>query len=245
MSTAININGVTLIPGKEAAKRAGYSADYIARLAREQKIVGTQIDRQWFIDAESLRHFLESARIEKEARKKKLQAERTEERALQEERQQVEEITSNRASGSRLEAVVASGVVMLLGVLVGTSAFGLYQGVTEGDNLVMIPQMARLPIPSANQNQFVEPPAAETQASESLRPQFTEINGAAAFASSTFGEGVLVLSPGTATATTEKIQALFSDPVDVEFVDERTGRVMVRDDTSNTVYPVVIVPHLE
>ncbi|KXJ99765.1 MAG: hypothetical protein UZ19_OD1000263 [Parcubacteria bacterium OLB19] len=57
MSTQIEINGAQLIPLKEAAKRIAYSRDYLAKLAREQKIVATQIGRQWFVDMYSLQTF--------------------------------------------------------------------------------------------------------------------------------------------------------------------------------------------
>ena len=39
MATSIKINGVTLMPIKDAASSISYSRDYVARLAREGKIV--------------------------------------------------------------------------------------------------------------------------------------------------------------------------------------------------------------
>src|SRR3989344_3521251 len=46
------------ITTREAAKLAGYSSDYLARLARLGEIVGRQVGRAWLIEVESLRAYL-------------------------------------------------------------------------------------------------------------------------------------------------------------------------------------------
>lgn len=216
-----------LISGKEAAKKAGYSADYIARLAREQKIVGTQIDRQWFIDVESLRHFLNSAKIEKEARKRKLQEERVKERALREERVAGDTDITSKAHKASLETIIASGVVAVVAVLIGTSAVSLYSSLLGPSNNVAQVNIQNV----ATQGNTL---------SDAIQPIFTEVT--APVASSTYGEGVLLLSPDTSTATVEKVQGMFSDPVEVTLVDGTTGRVIVEEDGQEVVYPVIIVP---
>ena len=43
MSTSFEINNIALVPIKDAAKSVAYSRDYVARLAREKKIVASQI----------------------------------------------------------------------------------------------------------------------------------------------------------------------------------------------------------
>ena len=47
-----------LITTKVAGKLSGYHSDYLARLARSGKIAGKKIGHSWFIDRESLSHFL-------------------------------------------------------------------------------------------------------------------------------------------------------------------------------------------
>ncbi|MBU6214847.1 helix-turn-helix domain-containing protein, partial [Patescibacteria group bacterium] len=46
------------ITTKEAGELSGYSSDYLARLARSEKIAGTRVGHSWFIDRESLMQFL-------------------------------------------------------------------------------------------------------------------------------------------------------------------------------------------
>ena len=48
-----------LITTKDAGELSGYTSDYLARLARSGKIVGTRIGHSWLIDKESLTHFLD------------------------------------------------------------------------------------------------------------------------------------------------------------------------------------------
>ncbi|MBU6388609.1 hypothetical protein KGQ72_01905, partial [Patescibacteria group bacterium] len=47
-----------LITTKDASELSGYTSDYLARLARSGKIVGKRIGHSWFIERESLTHFL-------------------------------------------------------------------------------------------------------------------------------------------------------------------------------------------
>ena len=44
----------SLISAKEAAKRFGYSPDYVAKLARKQDVVGRRVGHAWFVDPSSL-----------------------------------------------------------------------------------------------------------------------------------------------------------------------------------------------
>ncbi|MDB5189452.1 MAG: uncharacterized protein JWL82_409, partial [Parcubacteria group bacterium] len=46
------------IPTKVAAKLSGYNSDYISRLCRERKIVGSQVGRVWFVEKASLEKFI-------------------------------------------------------------------------------------------------------------------------------------------------------------------------------------------
>ena len=68
MLAQVKINGDTFLPIKEAAKLVLYSRDYVARLAREQKIVAMQVERQWFVDTVSLKNFAETAELEQTVR---------------------------------------------------------------------------------------------------------------------------------------------------------------------------------
>jgi len=72
MSQSLVINGKKYIPSGVVAAEVNYSSDYISKLAREERILGTQIGRQWFIEPHSLKTYLAQIKIEKEISKEQL-----------------------------------------------------------------------------------------------------------------------------------------------------------------------------
>ncbi|MCR4276476.1 MAG: helix-turn-helix domain-containing protein, partial [Candidatus Parcubacteria bacterium] len=56
------------ISTREASKRYGYNADYLARLARSGEVVGSQVGRTWLMNRESLDSFFKRQEERKEAR---------------------------------------------------------------------------------------------------------------------------------------------------------------------------------
>lgn len=76
MASSVTINGKEYVPSTTLVRMCGYSADYISKLAREEKVLGTQIGRQWFIEPESLTVFIKKAEIQKEIKKQELRAQR-------------------------------------------------------------------------------------------------------------------------------------------------------------------------
>jgi len=53
----IEIDGVRHAAAAILAAKSGYSRDYIARLARQRRISGRQLGRDWYIDELSFWHF--------------------------------------------------------------------------------------------------------------------------------------------------------------------------------------------
>lgn len=80
MAHSVEIRGVRYVSSNTAGSSIGYSGDYVARLAREQKIRATRIGRQWFVDPISLENFYANANREKQIRQKKLREVRIKER---------------------------------------------------------------------------------------------------------------------------------------------------------------------
>ncbi len=76
MTNVLTINGKEYIQSNRLAREFGYTTDYIGRLAREEKILATQVGRQWFVEPESLRVFSHQAQLEKEIRKEELRQQR-------------------------------------------------------------------------------------------------------------------------------------------------------------------------
>jgi len=81
MSVSVQFNGNKFLSSKEASRVFGYSSDYIARLARQHKIIATRIGHQWFVEPTSLGKFLVESSEETSTRLKKLSVERKLERA--------------------------------------------------------------------------------------------------------------------------------------------------------------------
>jgi excisionase family DNA binding protein len=55
-----------LISTKEASSLSGYNADYLARLCRSGKIVGTRLGRAWLVSQESLEAFVKQQEVKKQ-----------------------------------------------------------------------------------------------------------------------------------------------------------------------------------
>ena len=67
---------------KEAAQLVGYTSDYVARLAREGRIISKKENGRRLIDRDSLKMFELASRAEKQRRQEQLRAERLLERDL-------------------------------------------------------------------------------------------------------------------------------------------------------------------
>ncbi len=68
--------GKQMLPTREAAKRVGFSSDYVSRLVREGRVHGSKIGGAWFVDEGSLRACVEGIELEKQVRAKLLKEER-------------------------------------------------------------------------------------------------------------------------------------------------------------------------
>ncbi len=76
MSKQITVNGRIFEPSATLAKRFGYSLDYVSRLAREEKVKATRVGRQWFVDAISLKNFVDEVALKKDQAREQLRQER-------------------------------------------------------------------------------------------------------------------------------------------------------------------------
>lgn len=124
MAQSLYVNGKRYVPSTELAKRFNYTSDYISKLARDEKILGTRIGRQWFIEPESLHTYIQQLEVEKRIKQEQLSRERKVERetkALSE--------SASRQPVSLGPAVVAAGqslAVVLCGALIGVMALMVY-----------------------------------------------------------------------------------------------------------------------
>jgi|GEM_PF-3225607 len=64
------------VPASVAAREVGYTCDYITRLARVGDIVAKKIGRQWYVDLDTAKYFVQRAALKEAKRKEKLRTAR-------------------------------------------------------------------------------------------------------------------------------------------------------------------------
>ena len=77
MTDEISSDGLRYVSAAEAALKCDLHRDYIARLAREGKVQGRRVGRNWYINEDSLKSFVIKQAYRREIRKKSLSSERT------------------------------------------------------------------------------------------------------------------------------------------------------------------------
>ncbi len=105
----------------EAGKKFGYTHDYIARLAREKKIIATRVGREWFVDGNSLQSFIKKTDDAKKIHAEKVRSERLQERVDLGVRGASLRVLS--AQSSRVAVLARTGVVVCLVVILGAFFF--------------------------------------------------------------------------------------------------------------------------
>ncbi len=81
MAQLANFENINYISSVEAGKQFGYTNDYVARLAREKKILATRVGRQWFVEAQSVESFIKKTDNAKKVHAVSVRNERLLERA--------------------------------------------------------------------------------------------------------------------------------------------------------------------
>ncbi len=250
MSTAVEINGLSLIPIREAAVRVSYSRDYVARLAREGKIVASQVGRQWFVDLTSLEKFSAEASALEEVRKQELRAERKRELIAKESLSVLDAVVAEKMKRQRFDAAVVTVAVMCLGLFTGVGVYTAayipgspLEDISDALAVVSAPLHSKAPAsPEA-----VLPVVAEEHSTLLLstvveQPVFvtesetTRVDGGLS--------GILVMTKGAAVSTEEEVAELFSDEVSVEFTALNTGVITYGEGEAAKEYPFVRVPHV-
>jgi len=220
MSELLEINGESFIPSKIAAKKAGYTSDYVARLAREKKIAASKVGKTWFVSEKSLQKFIQEAEGEKLRRRQELSEERREEQkkfvpVMKEHERPI-------STEGKFLALAQTVAILALGIFAGTSGY-----------FVSTDQVATVQKPSAEflettalrfyefvsgdrtydriafQHEFVPVPPPEEVVEEEVSNR-DDVKGGG------FGRSIL-----------SSIEKLFSDDVEVIADDENPGAVIV------------------
>lgn len=116
MSEARKLQEETMLPIKAAAEHVSYSRDYVARIAREGKVVAEQRGRQWFVSLSSLEQFVVAAAQEREVRRHVLSEQRRREREEQEQVAALAAASARRRARAPRVAGAAVALVLTLGL---------------------------------------------------------------------------------------------------------------------------------
>lgn len=239
--SALEIDGKSLSPIREAASVTTYSRDYITRLAREGKIVASYIGRQWFVDVSSLKGYAESVALEQEARKRQLSEERKRERQLRQAIESQRTLHLKRAESLHVRSVVAASLVLGFGLV---SGFVTYQLMTISSAVNTGMQTAQVGKQVVSQTSMT--PAQAGVAVDRFgvaQDGVSKVNASAQ--QRTLGEikeGVLLLPEG---GSANDISAFFSDKVEVRQAPDGSKVVVLVDAAGNQVgneVPFVVVP---
>ena len=119
-----NVERPNFVSARTAAKRVGYSADYVGRLAREGKVVAKKAGRQWLVELDSVKLFTLEVEAEKRRRQNELKLERQQELVLTKLNQARPTKTVHDPDLRRTAVLESLVVVACIGLfmLVGTAA---------------------------------------------------------------------------------------------------------------------------
>ncbi|MEN9920691.1 MAG: hypothetical protein RL538_584 [Candidatus Parcubacteria bacterium] len=234
MSSTLQINGKELQNIRVAAERTGYSRDYITRLAREERVVASQVNRQWFVDLDSLVSYAATVASEQKVRQVKLSEERKQER-LEKERTQKKgrgKLRPVKLHSLKTQVLATSVLMIGLGVGVGLSQLPVLSS-TET-------QVASAPLVSQGVVAGDVPPAAVSGETISGVPFSHESVGVATLEG--VDQGILLLPQDEAGVADPSL--LFSDEVKV-MTDDDGAKYIARVDEHGKVVemiPFVVVP---
>lgn len=256
MSENLEINGLNLLPIKDAAKLVSYSRDYVARLAREKKIVASQIGRQWFIDIISLKSFAEASTLEQSVRQQRLSAERKREQSLKEEMQEIKKSFKGRGRNVRFQAQLVSCLVLAFGLLTGTGLYTLSSlSSAKVPHTVAVATLGSVGNVSDSREsesyQVVEENLTLAQAKPQVVTMLNTVTDKQVFVdeseviqlSEVDTKGIFLLPQNGQIQDIAQVKEMFSDDLNIEYIDENTGVIVyVRENGERVEFPFVSVP---
>ena len=237
-ATEIELNGHALISLKEAAGRVSYSRDYLSKLARDGKVVATQVGRQWFVDFSSLENYLADLRLEKETKKDVLRRERQNELLARQASGEMLEVRSGRVVTATAPALALATVVMVGGLVLGFALYHLDFIGSFGAGLnAVVANASASPagetVPPADNSYAVASSTIATERENKnqaavIYPVFT--NEAEVRSLASVEAGIFLLPREGGLKTEADIKALFSDEevVEVKFTGDNSGEIYYR-----------------
>lgn len=243
MTTTLEIDGKKFHTIKSVADKVSYSRDYITRLAREEKILATNVGRQWFVDLDSLNNYIETTAQETEVRKKILSEERKREQKISTATQKKKNIRAQKAKTLNVRATVTACAVLTVGLLSGwaTQNFFILNYPTNSlvANTFDVPDVAT----SLSSREIVKKENLSADIDSGLeKKEYPESTSNIRPISEDVENGILLLPQGSLTASPTE---MFSDEV-VVVTTEKGTQMIVRVDKDGlpvgNIIPFVSVP---
>lgn len=252
MSQHVTINGKKFEPSASLAREFGYSMDYVSRLAREGKIEATRVGRQWFVEALSLKQFVNEISKQKQINREQLREQRKQELNIHESQKissAVSEVSPQKAASSMLidvsqknirnridtmATIVGSGLVMIAGLLFSAiiNPGDFYQTFAHFEDQYFtgfIPSLKNSDVTAGALGSL-------TKNSESAPAPVAQDN-------SIHSTGIVVFDEYTTDVELERIQNSFSDEVEVGFESGNTGVITpVFSNSKGDEYQFLMVP---
>lgn len=248
MTSALEIDGKSLLPIREAVQATTYSRDYVTRLAREKKIIATNVGRQWFVDVDSLKAYAEVSALEQEIRKRQLSAERIRERKIREAVEGRQALYKKQTKTLQVRSLAAACLVLGFGItggLVAHSTLPLSEmvgGWWVHTQETSVAQVSRPTLDTASRSEIDRKSnlASVTETTISTAAEQSNNGGYEVHSLGEKRNGILLLPEATST-----VADLFSDRVVVEKLSDGT-QVVVRVDAAGNVVgravPFVNIP---
>jgi len=242
MAQHLVVNGKEYLTSAEIAQSFGYTPDYVSRLAREGKIVATNVNRKWFINAESVEEFVRSVDVGKEIRSDELKKQRKVERLMHSEEMKKERVGIKVVSHI---ALAQSFAVLLCGAFVGLLGWSATSAnMTLADIAVgfekSYTQIVDAVIPDQNPLALLSSWASVASVQESVVQSEDEAEPSSVVnidhESQTVDEEVV---------TQKQYEAVnFSDAVNVRFADDGTGTVrpIITNEKDGKEYQMLLAP---
>jgi len=231
----LQLGSSQLLPVKEAAEFMACSRDYVTRLARENKITATLINRQWLVDIDSLKNFFAFSQYEMAVRKKHLREIRKKELLVKQEFS--EKINSLKINQDQIgtKTAVVSLTLLLCGI--GTGLLLNFTNIyISFDRVAVLAQ-----IPQGIVTNFFHTLTGENKIV--VYDEWVSNFGLMERTDKLLMSNGIIIFPANVSPDQNEIGNLFSDNTVIEVTGINTGLVRADDFQNGQPIPFVKIPH--
>ncbi|MCD5381967.1 MAG: hypothetical protein LR017_01475 [Candidatus Pacebacteria bacterium] len=257
MSEYLEIHGTQYVPVSVAAKKFGYTSDYLTKLAREKRIAASKINGRWFVSLDSVEDTVVQLENNKVRTSKQTSIERK--RVFAAQPMPVYEATASlhtKVGTQKRHALAQATIIALIGVLFGLGGYTMSNSqvalVAHADWGFFEQVAVRWYTFISKDRRIAHQPTVVSHEYERVGQVSTHTETPTphphAVVATTTNTGVLVMSPHMDVQTMEQLDALrnsFSDDVHIIFdsKDMQQGALVPEfKDATGDAYQFILVP---